>query len=486
MNAVVPLIGLPTRPPLLNLEAEQNLLGSLMFSNELLDDLSGLIEPESFSEPFHQRLFAALAAAIRGGRLADPTTMQDQFLQDPAFSEFGGRHYLCDLLDRCSVIAARDHARVIADLATRRALVEAAGYAIQTAAEADADGHAHVAALEGALAEIASRGAQDEWIAGGDAVAQAVARARARDGSIAFTWGVDELDAQTGGLNAGESVILAGRPGAMKSGVGVRVALANAFNGLGTTLISLEMSADALGLRMACATAHDRREPVYSGQPMEGGNPWYISASKGCLSPAQWSRLDDAQRQIAALPLMIDARPSLTISRIEASVRRAHRKWKKQGVKPGPVVVDHLGIVRPEKARNGNRTAEVADVSRGLAEMAKRLGVPVVALCQLNRGVEGRDDKRPTLSDLRQAGELEEDARAVVMIYRPAYYLRPPADVSKENPAARAEREAELMKCKNQLFLMLEKNSHGPTGAIEAWCDPATSAVGNRLIGEDS
>ena len=184
------------------------------------------------------------------------------------------------------------------------------------------------------------------------------------------------------------------------------------------------------------------------------------------------------------MPLLIDARPGLTVARIEAAARRAHRKWRKKGIEPGPVIVDHLGIVRPDKDRKGSLHAEVADVSRGLAEMAKRLGVPVVALCQLNRGVEGRDDKRPQLSDLRQAGEIEEDARAVVMLYRASYYLRPPMDPSSEGPAEAAEREAKLARVKGRVTFLVEKNSHGPAGVqVEAFCDPATSAVGNLMIG---
>lgn len=204
-----------------------------LFANDLLDDLSGLLEPESFSEPLHQRLYEATAEVIRAGRLADPTTVQGQLRQDSAFAQFGGVRYLFDLLDRCSVPAARDHARVIADLATRRALVDAAGLAIQEAGNPAEDGQAHIAALEASLSEIANKGAVDEWIDGGVAVAQAVAKARARDGSILFTWGIEDLDAMTGGLNAGESVIVAGRPGMMKSGVGVHIALANARKGLG-------------------------------------------------------------------------------------------------------------------------------------------------------------------------------------------------------------------------------------------------------------
>lgn len=470
------------RPPLRNLDAEQNVIGSLLYVNDRLDDVAGLLEPESFSEPFHQRLYAVIRDMIRAGRRADPTTVIEKVKADPACEDFGGLKYLAELLDHAVPHAVRAHAEVVSDLSIRRALVDAALEAVQEATDPDRDGQALVADLEARLADVASVGAQDEWLEAGGMVANAIANAKARDGAIRYTWGIDDLDAETGGLNAGESVIVAGRPGMMKTGVAVRIALANAEQGLGTALISLEMGADPIGLRMACASAHDRLAPTFSGKPGPDGNVWYLDASKGDLPPEKWAKLAAAEARISRLPLKVEVRPGLTIARIEAAVRRLHRKWKKQGIEPGPVIVDHLGIVRPDKDRKGAKHAEVADVSRGLAEMAKRLGVPVVALCQLNRGVEGRDDKRPTLSDLRQAGEIEEDARAVVFLYRPAYYLREPLGIETAEQAA--EREAKLMKAKGQLFLLVEKNSHGATCQIEAWCDPATSAVGNRLIGE--
>lgn len=469
------------RPALRNLEAEQNVLGSLLYVNDRLDDVAGLLEPESFAEPYHERLFAVVRDTIRARRLADPTTVFEKVKADPACDEFGGFRYLADMVDKATPPKARDHAIVIADLATRRALVEVAEEAAQDAADPDRDGQTLIAELERRLEDIASVGAQDEWLEAGSMVGTAIANAKARDGVIRYSWGIDALDEMTGGLNAGESVIVAGRPGMMKTGVAVRIALANARLGLGTSLISLEMSADPIALRMACATAHDRLAPTYSGRPGPDGNVWYLDAAKGNLTPGKWAKLERAQAWIESLPLKVETRPGLTVSRIEASVRRLHRQWKKKGIAPGPVIVDHLGIVRPDKDRKGSKHAEVADVSRGLAEMAKRLGVPVVALCQLNRGVEGRDDKRPTLSDLRQAGEIEEDARAVVMLYRPEYYLREPLGEERADEAA--EREAKLAKAKGQLFLLVEKNSHGATGQVEAWCDPATSAVGNLQIG---
>lgn len=467
--------------PLRNLDAEMNVLGCLLFDNDRLDEVSALLEGETFSEPFYQRLYDAIRATIAAGRRADPVTVVERLREDPALAEFGGVRHLADLLDKSSVWAMRDHAAVLADLATRRALVSVAEDTIGFAADPERNGQSLIAEMEARLADVSSTRADEAWLTAGDCVAGAIDHARNRDGSITYTWGFAGLDEMTGGLNAGESSIVAGRPGMMKTGVAARIALANARRGLGTCLYSLEMAANPMGLRLACAVAHRRDAVTYGGQPGPGGNPWYISAAKGQLHPEQWAALEQAQAEIARLPLKLDTRAGLTVSRMEAAARRAHRAWRKQGIEPGPVIVDHLGIVRPEKARGGSRHAEVADVSRALAEMAKRLGVPVVALCQLNRGVEGREDKRPQLSDLRQAGEIEEDCRTAVMLYRPAYYLRPPLDAASEGPAEAAEREARLARCKNDLILLLEKNSHGPTGQVEAWCDPATSAVGDRV-----
>ncbi|WP_426046060.1 replicative DNA helicase [Brevundimonas sp. TWP3-1-2b1] len=469
-----------------NLEAEQALLGCLMMSGDVLDAVDGLVSAETFSEPYHQLVFGELATMIRSGRRPDPTLVMDSLKLSPAFEEFGGLRYLADLMDRSPPVhTARDYGVSLADLATRRALIESADIAAFNAADPGIEGLDHVAALEARLADIASvGGARDEWEQAGEMVGRAIDAAQQRDGVIRFSWGIAELDDLTGGLQAGEVAIVAGRPGMLKTGVAISIALANAAKGFGTAFNSLEMSGAALGLRVACAVAHDRSEETFSGQPGPDGNPWYISASKGTLTRRQWERLREAQAAVASMPLLIDARAGLTVARIEAAARRAHRKWRKKGIEPGPVIVDHLGIVRPDKDRKGSRHAEVADVSRGLAEMAKRLGVPVVALCQLNRGVEGRDDKRPQLSDLRQAGEIEEDARAVVMLYRASYYLRPPMDPSREGPAEAAEREAKLARAKGKLTFLVEKNSHGPAGVqVEAFCDPATSAVGDLMIG---
>lgn len=234
------------------------------------------------------------------------------------------------------------------------------------------------------------------------------------------------------------------------------------------------MSAKALGLRLAADVAFDRNAALY-GPHSHQCNPTPDAAQKDGLSAAQWAQLEAAQEQVDAWPLFTDDRASLTIAQMEAAARRQHRRWERVGIKPGPVVIDHLGRVRPGKDRRGARHAEMADISNEASEMAKRLGVPVVGLVQLNRGVESREDKRPQLSDLRQAGELEEDARQVVFIYRPEYYLRPPAD--GESFDQECERREKLKAVEKKMYWIVGKNSHGPLGEVLTYCDIASSAV---------
>ena len=200
--------------------------------------------------------------------------------------------------------------------------------------------------------------------------------------------------------------------------------------------------------------------------------------AKGEASPADLAAIRQSRDRIAAAPLRLDCRPGLTVARIEQAARRQFREWRRQGVEPGPIFVDHLGLVSPERDRKGSRHAETADVSRDLAELAKRLDVPVIALCQLNREVEGREDKRPQLSDLRQAGELEQDARMVILLLRPAYYFREPT--RKESFEEKAERMAREAGEANLLRLIVAKNSNGPTGEVEAFVDVSRSALRDR------
>ena len=458
-----------------NLDAEQCLLGTILFDNASLERVSG-VEGRHFSEPFHGRLFEVMTETVERGRLADGVTIGDRMKSDPAFADMGGMRYLADLLDKAPPTStAGDYARVVHDLALRRDLMrESSEISALVAADLERDAVDLAMEAERRISEVASSGpSQERWASASRVVAGALEHARSRDGVVRYPTGLADVDAVTGGFEPGEMAVIAGRPGMAKSTVGLTVARANASRQLGTCFFSLEMDTGPLGLRIACDLAYDRYGP----------SPSYDAARKGKLSPEDWRKLDEAAAVVEDWPLLFDVRPGLTVSLMEAAARRAHRDWKRRGITPGPVIVDHLGIVRPERDRAGNKVVETGDVSRALAEMAKRLDVPVVALCQVGRANERLEDKRPTLADLRWSGQIEEDARQVILLYRPEYYCRPPEDADAETFEQKAEREARLDRVRRKLFWHVAKSNNGPTDQIETFVDVRASAVRDRWEG---
>lgn len=409
----------------------------------------------------------------------DIKVVHERMKDDPGLIEMGGLRLLADLVNHAPPTPMiPDYAAEVADLAVRRALIAGVGE-VAHLARSDRDRPAAEIALEGErlLVEIASTGqSREAWLDSAGVIGRAIETARSRDGRIDCGTGLSDVDALTGGFGKGELSIIGGRPGMFKSGAASAIAKHNAQQGKGTLFFSQEMGEEQLGLRLACDLAYDPSVPRYLGK---SENPAFFDARRNALSVEQWHKLHDAAERASDWPLLFDVRPGLTVPTIEACARRAIRKWERQGVEPGPVIIDHLGIVRPDKDRKGSRHAEVADVSRGLAEMAKRLDVPVIALCQLNRGVEHRDlkDRRPQLSDLRQAGEIEEDARLVIFLFREEYYYRPPADPSMETFEQKTERMAKLDRVRNRLKWIVAKANNGPLGEVETFCDVACSAI---------
>lgn len=462
-----------------NIEAEQALLGALLMDREAVFVVDGMVRAAQFFEPFHARLFEAIRGNALAGRATDPALFIDRFSDDEAFSDLGGSVYLGDLARMAPPSAnAPDYARLIAGTHTRRELIRASGEIAHAATSPTDDPDALLGMAERLISDLADgSGAQEEWVDGSGVIGRAMASARSRGGVMDCATGVAEVDEMLGGFNAGELAIIGGRPGMAKSVVASQIAKANAARGRGTVFFSLEMGDEALGLRLACDVAYDRRAPIYCGQ---SDNPTFDRARKNRLTIAEWEKLDAAREAAEGWPLLFDTRPGLTVSKMEQAARRAFGRWRRRGVTPGCVVIDHLGLIRPELERQGSKHAETADVSHALAAMAKRLGVPVICLCQLNRGVEGRgEDKRPALADLRQAGEIEEDARVVIFLLRPAYYLRPPEE--GEDAAARAQREAKLERVRNQLIWIVAKNNNGLTGQVESFIDVGCAAVRSKV-----
>jgi replicative DNA helicase len=459
-----------------NLDAEQALLGVVMLDNTAMpDDVRAL----DFAEPLHAAIWTAMHGLIRAGRLADPVIIADLLTAEPAFSQFGGLTYLADLMDKAppsSTVA--EYARSVQDNALRRNLIRMAGEIETLAKDPDKPASERVLEAERALSSLSASGpAHTAWSKADDVIGDAVAAARARKGRIELPTGLTELDRLTGGLRRGEMQIIAGRPAMGKSSAGLTVARSLASQGSGVAFFSMEMPRTALGLRMACDLAYDPDAPVFSG---ETTNPTYFKADRNELDANQWKWLEEAAARVASWPLLFDARPGLTVGQMESCARRAIRDWDRKGITPGAIIVDHLTIARADQDRKGNKVAEVGDISRSLAEMAKRLDVPVVALCQLSRQVEARTntDKRPSLSDLRWSGEIEQDARLVMFLYRPEYYCRRPEDETDHE--AMVEWKQKLDKVRRRLWWLVEKNNNGPTGEVETHCDIACSAIRDR------
>ena len=458
-----------------NLEAEQALLGAILFDNAAYERV-GDLRPEHFFEPFHQRLYGAMEEVIRKGGLAEPRLLVDRFRADPGFEQLGGLGYLADLIDRAPTAAAAGHyASVIHDLGLRRELIRLGGEMAAAAQDPEGPGAIEVLAeFERRGSEIAVSGAVGaKFLSPADMITAATKRARERTEAIEFPSGVAAIDDLLGGLHRGEVTLLAARPGMGKT-IGAQLfAKTTASRRKATLFFSLEMSEDPMALRLACDLAFDRAAIMYSGVT---SNITMDRANKGRLSAAEWDRLDQTAEIVRNWPIRYDTRPGLSIAQIEGVARREFRRFEREGIEPGLLVIDHLGKVRPTANRQGSRHNEVADISRDTAEMAKRLGVPVLALVQLNRQVETRgEDKQPVLSDLRQAGELEEDARQVVFLYRPEYYLREGPDT--ESAAAKVERETKLRDARGKLYWIVEKNSHGPRGRALSYCEVGCSAI---------
>ncbi|WP_269715794.1 replicative DNA helicase [Caulobacter sp. NIBR2454] len=455
-------------------ESEDAALGAMMAYYSVCQDAAGRLKDGFFSHPMKDRLCALIKARGDRGDPTAPMFIRDDMGADPDFVAWGGYDSLFQLYSDAYAVGIDHHVEAICDRAQRRALhglcSDVTHLALDTAAGTAA---AALSTLEAGAAKIAQGSSTKEaWRTGGDVVRAAIQTATSRDGRMEFTTGLSEVDDLIGGFNRGELTIIGGRPGMAKSLVASQILKANASRGKGTCFMSLEMGEEPLGLRLACDVAF--RPLYYNDQP---STPSYDMARKNMLRPEQWAQLDEAATIIDEWPMLLDTRPGLTLAQIEACVRRQHRKWEQRGIDPGPLLIDHMGKIKPEKERQGSKHAEVADVSNGLAAMAKRLDVPVITLCQLNRGVEGRDDKRPQLSDLRQAGEIEEDARMVIFLYRPEYYYRPPMDKDAEGPAEKAERETKYERNRRKLFWLVEKNSNGPIGMKETFCEVACAAV---------
>lgn len=462
-----------------NIEAEQALLGALLYDNAAYERLSDRLQARHFYEPFHQRLFAALEIHIRKGQLAEPILLADEFKRDPAFEELGGLRYLADLVDRAPPAAnAPDYARAIYDLALRRDLIRIGGEITVEAQAHDADITARdqIEQAEQKLYTLAESGTSSTgFIPFADALTGAVqmaAEAYSRDGGLAgVSTGLTDLDKQLGGLHPSDLLILAGRPSMGKTALATNIAFHVArnyawepqpdgtrktVNGGVVAFFSLEMSAEQLAMRLLADVSGVSSDRLRKGE----------------IDASEFGRVRDGAIEVQEAPLFIDATGGLSISKLTARARRLKRQ---HGL--DLIVVDYLQLVTTDGSKGDNRVQEVSAITGGLKALAKELGVPVIALSQLSRQVENREDKRPQLSDLRESGSIEQDADVVMFVYREAYYLSR-AEPREGTPEHMTWQE-DLEKINNVAEVIIGKQRHGPIGTVKLHFHGDTTKFGN-------
>ena len=444
-----------------NLEAEQALLGALLVNNEAASLVSGFLRAEHFFLPVHGRIFDGVLRMIERGQIANPVTLKHYFERDEALAEAGGGAYLARLAGSAvTVINAEHYGRAVHDLALRRALVEIGEGVVNDAYDGPLDqpGADQIEAAEQRLFELAETGRIDP---GGEhfaaplaAAVEAIERAYQRDSRLTGApTGLIDLDRLLGGLHASDLVILAGRPSMGKTALATNIAYNAAArasdDGARVAFFSLEMSAEQLATRLLAERTGIPSDKLRRGEVRNGD---FVGIVQAC-------------RAMESLPLYIDDSPALTVAGLRARARRLKRR---HGV--SLVIVDYLQLMRPTaSARLNNRVHEVSEITQGLKALAKDLDLPVLALSQLSRAVEQRDDKRPQLADLRESGSIEQDADVVMFVFREAYYLarREPAEDSAEH----ADWQDRMATVRNLAEVIVAKQRHGPIGKVPLYFD---------------
>ncbi|MFN0263274.1 replicative DNA helicase [Tepidamorphus sp. 3E244] len=466
-----------------NLEAEQALLGAILVNNEAYYRVSDFLEPGHFHDGVHARIFDVLSQVVRAGKTATPVTLKTFLDGDPPVGDLTVPQYLTRLAAAATtVINAADYGRVVRDLATRRELIGVGEDLVNMAFEAAADQPPakQIEVAEQRLYELAE---SDKYGSGFVGFAQAVRgavdmanNAYKRDGHVSgVATGLRDVDEMLGGMQPSDLVILAGRPAMGKTALATNIAYAMAqahkteiqqdgrektVNGAIVGFFSLEMSAEQLATRIL-----SERSSIGSDR-----------IRRGKIGQDEFQRLVDAARELEQIPLYIDATGGLTIAQLAARARRLKRQ---RGL--DMIVVDYLQLLQGSKRAGDSRVQEITEITTGLKALAKELDVPILALSQLSRQVEARDDKRPQLADLRESGSIEQDADVVLFVYREEYYLK--NRKPKEGTEDFLTWENEMEAVHGIAELIVGKQRHGPTGTVNLQFDGEFTRFSNYAHG---
>lgn len=465
--------GAAFRVPPHNFEAEMALLGALLANNRAFDRVSDFLQVEHFADARHGRIFGAIRKLVEMGQVADPITLKNLFESDGSLDEIGGADYLARLAASVvTIVNAGDYGRTVFDRHLRRALIEVGTDIVNEAynIDLDLDPSAQIEQAEQQLYTLATAGeTQVDFSPFTAVLAKALDQAEAahkQDGrSVGIKTGFKDLDMLLGGLQPSELVILASRPSMGKTALGTNIAFnaAKAYreerdesgrpvrqDGAVVGFFSLEMSAEELATRILAEQSGVSSHRIRRGE----------------VSGDDFSRFVQVSQELNYLPFYIDDSADLSIAALRSRSRRLHRQ---HGL--SLIIVDYVQLLRPAPGqRPENRVQELTEITRSLKALAKDLNLPVLALAQLSRKVEEREDKRPQLADLRESGSIEQDSDVVMFLYREQYYLErqePPPNTDKWTKWSE-----NMERAYNKADLIVAKQRHGPIGGVKLHFEP--------------
>ncbi len=459
MKEIQPIQNKPQNKQPSNLEAEQALIGSVLVNNDVIDEVSTFIKPTIFYDPAHVKIYEVIENLNNKGMIANPITLKNYFEKDNMLNEVGGTEYLVKLTRFSgSTKQAIDYAKIIHEMYLRRELVsisEKLSYDTLNANTQEQDAENIIESTERSLFNLAERGSfSQSFIEFKKAIDKTIEMAtlamQSDRGIVGVPTGLTDLDEKLGGLHKSDLIILAGRPSMGKTALATNIAYNAAQNILSkqekssVAFFSLEMSSEQLSTRILSEQARIKSDSIRQGNVTEEEINRYIETS----------------RNIYNLPLFIDETPAITIATLSNRARRIKRL---NGL--SLIVVDYIQLMRSSSNRNEGRVQEISEITQGLKAIAKELSVPVLALSQLSRAVEQRDDKQPQLADLRESGSIEQDADVVMFVYREAYYLE--RKQPKLGSIEHAEWQSKMNDVNGLADIILGKQRHGPTGTIK-------------------
>ena len=442
-----------------NLEAEQALLGSILVNNDILDEVSNFVNSQIFYDPSHMKIFEVIQNLNNKGMIANPITLKNFFEKENILNEVGGTEYLVKLTRFSgSAKQANDYAKIIHEMYLRRELILISNQLNSDTLNAhskEQNAENIIENTEKSLFDLAERGSfSQSFLKFNKALDQTIEMATLAmqndQGIVGVPTGLTELDLKLGGLHKSDLVILAGRPSMGKTALATNIAYNAAQDILkrqensSVAFFSLEMSSEQLSTRILSEQARIKSDDIRKGKVTENEINRYIETS----------------RNIYNLPLYIDETPAITIATLSNRARRIKRLF---GL--SLIVVDYIQLMRSNSSKNDNRVQEISDITQGLKALAKELAVPVLALSQLSRAVEQRDDKQPQLADLRESGSIEQDADVVMFVYREEYYLE--RKQPKLGSIEHAEWQSKMNDVNGLADIILGKQRHGPTGTVK-------------------